>query len=135
MQMISNLRDASHHPRMKHFRVEGHWLRELVDHSDAKITYVKSADNVTDILVKGLSWEYDIFSRTCDCSRVVSGGRYFRFGFGFGTVFSFRWYNWLFGFEFEFVIVSVVSQLRLFVRENLLGRQSSVWMSGIIKSV
>ena len=40
--------------------------------------------------VKGLSWEYDIFSRTCDCSRVVSGGQYFRFGFGFGTVFSFR---------------------------------------------
>ena len=42
------------------------------------------------ITVKGLSWEYDIFSRMCDCSRVMSGGWYFRFRFGFGTVFSFR---------------------------------------------
>ena len=94
-----------------------------------------SDPRMTVITVKGLSWEYDIFSHTCDCSRVVSGGRYFRFRFGFGTVFSFRWCNWLFRFEFEFVIVSVVSQLHLFVRENLLGRQSSVWMSEIIKSV
>ena len=54
MQTISNLCDASHHPRTKHFHIEGHWLRELVDHGDAKITYVKSADNVTDILTKAL---------------------------------------------------------------------------------
>ena len=54
MQMISNLCDASHHPRMKHFCIEGHWLWELVDHGDAEITYVKSADNVADILTKAL---------------------------------------------------------------------------------
>ena len=54
MQMISNLHNASHHPHMKHFRVEGHWLWELIDHGDTEITYVKSADNVTDILTKAL---------------------------------------------------------------------------------
>ena len=54
MQMISNLQDTSHHPCTKHFCIEGHWLRELVDYSDTKITYVKSADNVTDILTKAL---------------------------------------------------------------------------------
>ena len=54
MQMISNLRDASHHPRMKHFGVEGHWLWELIDHGDAEITYVKSTGNVADILTKAL---------------------------------------------------------------------------------
>ena len=54
MQTISNLCNASHHPHTKHFRVEGHWLQELVDHGDTKITYVKSADNVAHILTKAL---------------------------------------------------------------------------------
>ena len=54
MQMISNLRNASHHPHTKHFCIEGHWLQELVDHGDAQITYVKSTDNVADILTKAL---------------------------------------------------------------------------------
>ena len=54
MQMISNLWDAFHHPCTKHFRVEGHWLWELVNCGDTKITYVKSADNITNILTKAL---------------------------------------------------------------------------------
>ena len=54
MQMISNLQDASHHPHTKHFRIKGHWLWELIDHGDTKITYVKSAENVADILMKAL---------------------------------------------------------------------------------
>ena len=54
MQTISNLWDTSHHPCTKHFCVEGHWLQELIDCGDTIITYVKSTDNVADILTKAL---------------------------------------------------------------------------------
>ena len=51
---MQNIQDASHHPCTKHFRVEGHWVRELVDHGDAEMTYARSAENITDILTKSL---------------------------------------------------------------------------------
>jgi hypothetical protein len=34
--------------------VEGHWVRELVDHGEVEITYVKSAENIADVLTKAL---------------------------------------------------------------------------------
>ena len=42
MQMIPNLQDVSHHARTKHFRIEGHWVWELIDHADTEITYVRT---------------------------------------------------------------------------------------------
>ena len=54
VQTISNLHDVSHHLRTKHFRVEGHWVPELVDHGEVEITYVQSAENTADVLTKAL---------------------------------------------------------------------------------
>ena len=54
LQTISNIQDASHHPHTKHLRIECHWIRELITHDEAGITYVKSANNITDVLTKAL---------------------------------------------------------------------------------
>jgi hypothetical protein len=54
LQTISNIQDASLHARTKHLRVECHWVRELVDHNEMGITYIKSEDNLADILTKAL---------------------------------------------------------------------------------
>ena len=50
LQTISNIQDASHHPHTKHLHIKCHWTCELVAHDEASITYVKSADNITDVL-------------------------------------------------------------------------------------
>ena len=54
LQTISNIQDASHHPGTKHLHIECHWICELVAHDEASITYMKSADNIADVLTKAL---------------------------------------------------------------------------------
>ena len=56
--MISNLQDVSHNPHTKHFCIEGHWVWELIDHSEVKITYVQSTENTVDVLMKVLNTDF-----------------------------------------------------------------------------
>jgi hypothetical protein len=42
------------HPRVKHIRVKYHYIRDLVADGEIKVTRVRSADNIADILTKPL---------------------------------------------------------------------------------
>jgi hypothetical protein len=47
--------NSSNHPRTKHMAIRHHFIRELVKSRQLKLQWIKSEDNLADILTKPLS--------------------------------------------------------------------------------
>ena len=54
LQAITNTYDPAYHTRTKHINIEYHWIRERIAFNKASLTYVKSEENIADLMTKPL---------------------------------------------------------------------------------
>ena len=52
--MITLSHDATYHARTKHINVAYHFIREKVTSNEVSLTYVRSKENLADLMTKGL---------------------------------------------------------------------------------
>ena len=61
---INIVNNPVHHDRTKHVGIDRHFIKEKLDEGTLQISFVKSSDQLADVLTKGVSGVF--FMRTCD---------------------------------------------------------------------